>query len=143
MKAWRIILTASGIALAVFGVFRLGTQIPLPSLIGLAIWLVAALVIHDGLLSPVVVSIGWLLWRWVPSRGRRYLQLALLVSVLITVIAVPLIYLRGSQPAVKAILLRNYGTNLTLIIAAVAVVSLTLYMAQVAQDRRSAAESKG
>ena len=39
------------------------------------------------------------------------------MSALITVIAVPMIFLRGSQPAVKALLLRDYGVNLILIIA--------------------------
>jgi hypothetical protein len=135
MKAWRIILAAAGIALGAFGVFRLLTEIPTYSLVILAVWLVAALVIQDAILAPSVVGVGWLLRRYVPDRGRRYLEVALIMSALITVIAVPMIFLRGTQPAVKALLLRNYGFNLILIIAIIGVINLILYVVRVARDR--------
>jgi hypothetical protein len=45
------------------------------------------------------------------------------MSALITVIALPMILLRGSQPAVKALLLRNYGANLSLLIGIIAVIT--------------------
>ena len=135
MKAWRIILAAAGIALGVFGVFRLLTEIPTYSLVILAVWMVAALVIQDAILAPSAVGVGWLLRWYVPDRGRRYLQVALIMSALIAVIAVPMIFLRGTQPAVKALLLRNYGFNLILIIAIIGVINLILYAVRVARDR--------
>jgi hypothetical protein len=135
MKAWRIILAVAGIALGAFGVFRLLTEIPAYNLVILAVWLIAALVIQDAIVAPSVVGVGWLLRRHVPDRGRRYLQVALIMSALIAAIAVPMIFLRGSQPSVKALLLRNYGFNLILIIAIVAVISLLLYVVRVARDR--------
>jgi hypothetical protein len=138
VKAWRIILAAAGILLGLFGVYRLFTQIPLSSLVALGVWLLAALLIHDGLLAPAVVGLGWLLRRFVPDRGRRYLQAALLMGALVTVVAVPMIYLRGSQPPVKALLLRNYGPNLALILGLVAAITLTLYAIRVARDSNSA-----
>jgi hypothetical protein len=49
------------------------------------------------------------------------------VGALVTVVALPMIYLRGSQPAVKALLLRNYGLNLTIILGLIAVITLSLY----------------
>ena len=135
MKAWRIILAVAGIALGAFGVFRLVSEIPTYSLLILGVWLAAALVIQDAILAPSVVGVGWLLRRYVPDRGRRYVQVALIMSALITVIAVPMIFLRGSQPAVKALLLRNYGSSLMLIIAIIGVISLILYAVRVARDR--------
>ena len=135
MKAWRIILAAAGIDLGAFGVFRLLTEIPTYSLVILGVWLVAALVIQDAILAPSVVGVGWLLRRYVPDRGRRYLEVALIMSALITAIAVPMIFLRGTQPAVKALLLRNYGFNLILIIAIIGVINLILYVVRVARDR--------
>lgn len=140
MKAWRIMLAIAGLGLALFGAFRLLTEVPLRSVAFLGLWMLAALVIHDGVLSPLVVSVGWLLRRLVPDRARRFLQIALIVCGLVTVIALPLVYLRGSQPAVKALLLRNYGANLTLIIGIVAVVTLALYAVRVAQDRNRVAD---
>ena len=139
MKAWRIILAAAGIALGAYGVFRLVSELPTFSLLILGVWLLAALVIQDAILAPSVVGVGWLLRRYVPDRGRRFLQVALIISGLITVIAVPMIFLRGTQPAVKALLLRNYGSNLILIIAIVGVISLILYAVRVARDRSAPA----
>ena len=135
MKAWRIILAISGSALAAFGVFRLVTEISSHALLVLAVWLIAALILHDAVLAPSVVGVGWLLRRHVPDRARRFVQVALIMSSLVTVIALPMIFLRGSQPAVKALLLRNYGANLILLIGIIAAVSLILYAVQVARDR--------
>lgn len=136
MKAWRIILAVAGIALLGFGVFRLLSEIPTHSLLVLAVWLAAALVIHDAILEPSVVGVGWLLRRYIPDRGRRYLQVALIIIALITVITLPMIFLRGSQPAAKALLLRNYGVNLIIIIGILGMVSLILYAVRVARDAR-------
>jgi hypothetical protein len=137
VKAWRIILAIAGIALGAFGVLRLATEIPLHNLLILSVWLVAALIIHDAVMEPSVVGVGWLLRRHVPDRGRRYVQIALIMIVLVAVIAIPMIFLRGSQPAEKALLLRNYGTNLIMMIGFIAVISLILYAVRVARDRRS------
>jgi hypothetical protein len=135
VKAWRIILAIAGVGLGLFGVFRLVTEMPVHSLLVLALWILAALAIHDGLLSPAVVAVSSLLRRYVPDRGRRFMQIALIMIGLVTVIAIPMIFLRGSQPSVKALLLRNYGANLTLLIAIIAVVTLAFYAVRVAQDR--------
>jgi hypothetical protein len=135
MKAWRIILAIAGISLGLFGVFRLVTEIPAHNLLVLALWMLAALAIHDGVLSPTVVTLTSALRRHVPDRGRRYLQIALIMGALITVIAIPMIFLRGSQPAAKALLLRNYGANLSLLIGIIAVITLALYVVRVARDR--------
>jgi hypothetical protein len=135
VKAWRIILAAAGIGLGLFGVFRLVTEIPLHSLFVLALWMLAALAIHDGVLSLTVVAVSSLLRRYVPDRGRRFLQIALIMSAVIIVIAIPMIFLRGSQPEVKALLLRNYGANLTLLLGMIAVITLALYAVRVARDR--------
>jgi hypothetical protein len=140
VKAWRIILASAGVGLALFGAYRLITEVPLRSVLFLAVWMLAALVIHDGVLSPFVVTVGWLLRRLLPDRGRRFVQVGLIVAGLVTVIALPLIGLRGSQPAAKGLLLRDYGANLTLIIGVVAVVTLGLYAVRVARDRTSVAD---
>jgi hypothetical protein len=135
MKAWRIILAIAGIGLGLFGVFRLVTEIPVHNLLVLTLWMLAALAIHDGVLSPTVVAVSGVLRRRVPDRGRRFLQIALIMSAVITVIAIPMIFLRGSQPAAKTLLLRNYGANLSLLIGIIAVITLILYAVRVARDR--------
>jgi hypothetical protein len=137
MHAWRIGLATLGLAVVVYSVGRLFTQIPPHSLMLLAGWLIVALLIHDGLVSPAVVVVGWALRRLVPKRARRYLQAALIMSAIVTVIAVPMIYRANRQPPSKAILRQNFGTNLGLLLAAVAVATLIAYAVEVAHGRRS------
>ncbi len=133
MRRQRIALACSGIALGLFGVFRLLTEIPITSDLLLVGWMIAAVVIHDGVLSPLVLGLGVLLGR-VSPRARRYLQSALVVAGLVTAIALPLIARHGSQPQVKAILQRNYAGNLTIIVSIVGVLALVLYAVRVARD---------
>jgi hypothetical protein len=137
VRAGRIILAIVGIALGAFGVFRLATEIQVHNLLILAVWLVAALIIHDAVLEPSVVGVGSLLRRYVPDRGRRYVQIALIMIVLVAVIAIPMIFLRDSQPAEKGLLLRNYGVNLIMIMGIITATSLILYAVRVARDRRT------
>lgn len=141
MKAWRVVLALAGVGLLGFGVFRLLSQVPGSSLVMLALWMVVAIAVHDGILSPLVVGVGWGLRRVVPDRARRFVQVGLISSALVTVIAVPMIALRGSQPAVKALLLRPYGTNLALLVGLIGAVTLTLYAVRVARDRRGPADT--
>ena len=87
-----------------------------------------------------MVTTGSLLRRYVPDRARRFLQIALIMIGLVTVIAIPIILLRGSQRAAKALLLRNYGVNLTLIISIVAMMTSVLYAIRVVRDRAAPTE---
>ena len=84
MRAWRIGLATAGILLGLYGVFRLLTNVGCVELLVLAAWLIGAVVVHDGVLSPLVVSVGWFLSRTVPARARRYLQGFLVVGGLMT-----------------------------------------------------------
>lgn len=129
----RIVVGAAGALLGLFGALRLVTQIPLGHLVVLAIWLIGAVVIHDGILSPLVVGIGWAISRSVPARARGSLQFALIVAGLVTVVAIPLIYRQGSQPASKAILRQQYGGNLTVLLGIIVAITLVLYAVQVAR----------
>lgn len=136
MRRWRYALVAAGVLLLLYGGVRLVAEVP-AALPGLVLWMVGIVVIHDGLISPLVVGVGWLLARTVPPSGRRYLQTALVVGGLITIIAIPLIARRGTQPPAKALLLQNYGANLAILLGLVAALNLTAYLVTAARDRHS------
>lgn len=131
----RIVLATAGILLMVFGLFRLVTEVPFPDLVILAVWLIGAVVIHDGILSPLVVSVGWAIGRVVPPRARRYVQFGFVAAGLVSVIALPLMYRQGTQPTVKALLVQNYGGGLTLLLGLIAAASLLAYAVHVARDQ--------
>jgi hypothetical protein len=133
----RIALGSAGILLGLFGVFRLLTQIDTSDLEMLFIWLVGALILHDGILSPIVAGVGWGMAKVVPPRARRYLQGALITAVGVTVIAIPMIHREGTQPASKALLEQNFKGNLALILGIIAAVALLAYVAGLFRERRA------
>ena len=135
MRKYRIALGLSGGLLLTFGAFRLVTQLDSGDLVVLALWLAAAVVLHDCVIAPITVGTGVAL-TGVPPRSRRYLQGALLVGALITVIAVPLIGRQGTQPESKAILLRDYSANLALLLGMTAAIALVLYALRVLREHR-------
>ena len=130
----RVVIGAAGGLLVAFGVFRLGTEVPGRSLLGLALWLGGALVLHDAVLSPGIVGVGSMLRR-IPARARSYVQGALIAGGLVTVVAVPMVYRAGSQPAAEAILEQDFRANLALLVALICGVAVLAYLRQVARER--------
>ncbi|MEP6631310.1 MAG: hypothetical protein ABJA89_12615 [Lapillicoccus sp.] len=136
MRTWRIVLATAGILLLLYGAVSLLTNVDFGTLLLLALWLIGAVVIHDGIVSPLVIGVGWALHRVVPPRARRYLQGGLIAAALITVVAIPMIAQQGALPASKGLLQQNFGGNLTLLLGIVGAVSLLLYAVRVARDGR-------
>jgi hypothetical protein len=133
----RIVLGTVGVLLGLFGVFRLLTQVPLGDVVFLLVWLVGALIVHDGILSPLVLAVGGLVARTVPPRARRFVQGGLVSGALITLIALPMIYRAHSQPTVKAILEQNFAANLGVLLAIVAGGAVLLYLLRVVRDHQA------
>ena len=136
MKIARIGLAVVGIVLVLYGAGRILFSVPPPLLVLLGLWLVGALLIQHGVVSPLVVAVGVALRRLVPDRGRRFLQIGLILAAMVTVVAIPLVLRQGTQPPAKALLLQNYAANLTLLLGLIAGVTLVAYAVRVARDRR-------
>jgi hypothetical protein len=134
MGRWRVVLAVAGIALGLYGVGQLFTDVSWSSLALVGLWLILALVIHDGLLSPAVVAVTVLLDR-IPSRPRRYLQAGLIMAALVTVIAMPMINQERRQPPSKALLQQDFGVNLVILLGIIAGGCLVAYAIRVARDR--------
>jgi hypothetical protein len=139
MKAWRIILAVGGGLVASYGIIRLLVSLPPAMLLLLGIWLVAAILIHHGVLSPAVLAVGRLLRRFVPDRARTFVQAGLIMAAAVTVIGLPLAFRQFSRPPSKAMLLQHYGSNLILLLGGIAVGSLVAYAIRVAHDHRQPA----
>jgi hypothetical protein len=135
MLIWRLVLSILGVLVLLYGLVNLGLHIPRSTLVWVAVWLVAAVIIHHGLVSPAVIGVSVLLRRLIPDRGRRYLQAALIAAVPIVVIGIPMIYRQGSQPPSKALLLQNFTANVGLLLGLIAAVCLVGYAVGVARDR--------
>ena len=109
MKVARIGLAAVGIVLVLYGAGRILFSVPPAVLVVLGAWMLGALIVQHGVVSPLVVAVGAALRRGLPDRGRRFVQAGLIVAGMVTVVAIPLILRQGTQPPAKALLLQNYG----------------------------------
>jgi hypothetical protein len=136
VKLARIGLAALGIILVLYGAGRILFSVPPPLLVVLGAWLVGALVVQHGVVSPLVVAVSAALRRLVPDRGRRFLQVGLIMAGMVTVVAIPLILRQGTQPPAKALLLQDYAVNLAVLLGLIAALTLVGYAVRVARDRR-------
>lgn len=132
----RVALGSAGALLVLFGAFRLVTEVPVADLAGLAVWLAAAVALHDGVLAPLTALAGAALARVLPGRARRYVSGALVAGVGISVIALPLVLREGTQPAAKALLRQHYAAHLAWLWLLVGVAAGLLYTMRVVRDAR-------
>lgn len=112
--ALRLGLGGLGLGAIAIGILGLPTQLEVKQLIGLASWLAAALVLHDGMLVPLSHLLGMGLRRF--SYGLRpasaaVIRTALLVGAVLTLIGIPL--LKAQQVAKNLTVLQDdYTLNL-------------------------------
>lgn len=85
-------------------------------------WLVAALVLHDAVLAPVVLGLGWVAARALPGWLRAPVQAGALVGLTLTLASVPLLTGLGrasDNPSVDPL---DYSRNLIGLLLAVVLV---------------------
>ena len=126
MKTVRRTLIASGALVIAYAVS--GALNDADVTFGALVFLVAVLVIHDGLFLPLTIAVGILIGR-IPARLRTPVRIAAVISLAVTVVALPLVLGRGRVPDNPSVLPLPYGRGLlmiyTIIWATAAVVVLT------------------
>jgi hypothetical protein len=103
----------------------------------LAEWLIGSLLVHDLIIAPVVLGLGWLAKLLLPSRARTFVLGALVAGGLATAIGVVLNHRKGKTTSpTLALLTQDYKTNLLILYAVIAGVALVGYAASVRRDRQ-------
>ncbi|MEU6651496.1 hypothetical protein ABZ904_19135 [Streptomyces sp. NPDC046900] len=119
MSVTRLLTGAVGLTLMGVGASLL---LDVPDLTGVLVWLGGAVVLHDALIAPLVLLIGWVLVR---GGVRGPVRGALLVAGALTAVALPVL-LRPAKPANSSVLPLDYPRNWLLTLAAVATVTALL-----------------
>jgi hypothetical protein len=134
----RLALGVLGVGAIGYGILRIFTDAKDTKPLALLKWLIGSLLVHDAIIAPVVIGVGWLLARFVPDRARRYLQAGLICGGLISAVGVLLIWRQGtSSAAALALLQQNYLLNLLILLALVALACLAGYAAEVSRSKRT------
>lgn len=130
----RLALGALGAFAIAYGTWRILQQQHLSRPTELGKWLVAAVLLHDAVIVPLTLAIGFAL-TFIRPRARRYVQGALVTAAVVCVVAIPLIYRRGTQPPVKALEQQNYGGHLAVLLGLIVAVAASLYVVTVVSNR--------
>jgi hypothetical protein len=83
-------------------------------------WLAAALLVHDLLVAPALLAVGWLVGR-LPGGWRAPVRAGLLVSATVVLVTLPAFLGdgRATQPGNASLLPNRYGRSLALVLGPV------------------------
>ncbi len=133
---WRIGLGALGLGAIAYGAVRILQSPDSSKPLDLLKWLVAALILHDGILAPIISLFGFAMARLIPGRARAYIQGGLIVGALVSTFALVEIYREGKSLPGQSLLEQDYGRHLLVILGIVLVLTVALYLTRVVRDRR-------
>jgi len=112
---WRWLFVLPGLAAVLYGGYGLltaGSRVPLGSWLT---WFVGSALLHDLVIAPVWIGLGWLAARFLPAAARPAVVVGAAVTGVLTLIALPWVLGVGADPANPSFLPRDYGRNLLLV----------------------------
>lgn len=143
MKTARVVLIVIGVGLLVVGGVVLLQDVKPIRYAGILWWFAGAIILHDGILSFVIVGISLVFRRAgrafrVPLVPILILQGALAIAALFALLVVPEILKKGIGTANSTLLPLDYGLHLIVFYAVLAVVTAAALAAYVLASRRRA-----
>ena len=146
VRRWQIVLVVVGLATMLVGGITLLNDVDPKRYLGIAVWFVGALVLHDGIISLVVFGANVLMRKTggrlrIPLPALLIVQGALVVAGIMTLIVVPAALKKSIGTANPTLLPLDYGLHLVVfyvVLAAVTAVALAAY-ALLRRRRRSTA----
>jgi hypothetical protein len=108
MRTVRGLLVVAGVACGVWGLWLM-RDFTREQLTSEAFWLAGGVVLHDAVLAPLAVAIGWIAARVLPAGLRRTSATACLVWGTLTVAFLPVLSGQGGKAGNDSILGRPYG----------------------------------
>lgn len=123
MKAVRALLLLAGVGFGLWGVWLM-RDFTREQLTSEAFWLAGGVVLHDAVLAPVVVLVGYAASRLLPGHFRSSTATAFLVWGTLTIAFLPVLSGQGGKPGNDTILGKPYVLSwivMTLVLVAYAV----------------------
>jgi hypothetical protein len=111
---------AAALPVMAFGVWGLLRHAEATMPAAWARWLAAALLVHDLLVAPALLAVGWLVGR-LPGAWRAPVRAGLLVSATVVLVTLPAFLGdgRATQPGNASLLPNHYGRSLALVLGLV------------------------
>jgi len=137
MRRWQTGLVAVGLLLLALGGLVLVLDVGPSEFVGIAIWFAGAIILHDGILAPVVFVVSLMLRRAgkrIPLGALLIVQGAVVVGAMTALLVVPEQLKQAIGTANPTILPLNYGVNLVVfgaVLIAVTVLAVVVYLRRV------------
>ena len=141
IRRCRVALIVLGLALLALGGFVLLTDVKPQQYLGIVTWFLGALIIHDGILAPVVFAIGLGMRRAstrIPFAVLVIVQGALVTIALLVAIVVPEILKKSIGTGNETLLPLDYARNLSIVIVALLALAAVLIAVVLRSRRRRA-----
>jgi hypothetical protein len=135
MRMVRMFVGALGVAGAAYGVIEL-LDLGLDNLRAAGIWLVAGVVLHDGVLAPLTIAVCVLVARIARGRVPAPVVVGAVVLGTVTLVAVPVLGRFGARADNPTLLDRDYVVG-WLVLAALTLVGVATTMMLGGSARRS------
>jgi len=107
MRALRVLLGAAGVGLGLWGLWLM-RDFTREQLTSEAFWLAGGVIVHDAILAPVVVAIGYGASRMLPGHFRRSTATAFLIWGTLSIAFLPVLSGQGGKPGNDTILGKPY-----------------------------------
>jgi hypothetical protein len=118
VKGVRTALVAAGIAAIVYAVVGAAAD-PQTRPLGQLAFLAALVVAHDAVLVPLTIGVGVVIGRFLPVPARRPARAAALITLAVTLVALPFVLGRGRRPDDPSALPLDYGRGLLVVLGVV------------------------
>jgi hypothetical protein len=125
MRVPRIALAVLGCGVAAYGLAELVLNVPLGDLVWLAVWLAAVVIVHDGVVVPLVAGLRSALsrrGRTLPGAVIGVIEAGFAVAAVLGLYVAAELWAQSRMPANPTILVGPYGLRLVLVWLAIAVV---------------------
>lgn len=116
---WRWLFLLPGLAAVLYGGYGLltaGDRVPIGAW---ATWFVGSALLHDLVLAPLWIGLGWLAARVLPRPARGPAVVGAAVSGVLVVVALPFVLGFGVDPANPSFAPRDYGQTLLVLVGVV------------------------
>ncbi len=140
IRAARIVLILLGVAGLAWGVWVMVDTVRLERLPGVALWIGAAIIVHDAVIVAAVFFAGVLLRRaarMLPGTIAVVVQGTMVLGAIVTLIVVPAMIAQGLGPKNPTVLPLDYGLNLAVFWAVIVVVATVISAVLYARSRRA------
>jgi hypothetical protein len=137
MRRWRVGLIVVGAMLLALGALVLVLDVGPSKFVGIAVWFAGAIILHDGILAPIVFGVSLVLRRAgkrIPFGALLIVQGAVVVGAMTALLVVPQQLKRAIGTANPTILPLDYAVNLVVfaaVLVAVTVLAVVGYLRRV------------